>query len=127
MATCKIYRKSDPRKAILKLTALAIVVSGLFPPWLYVFDTTGTKDDAGGHWEVSAGYSSLFRPPNTLFLSMTDKELARLVEISRPYHAPVGTKLDVSRLLVEWVCLMALSGAAWGLVMLNKEPGPEPG
>lgn len=109
------YRPTpDRRKTILIWAAVAIVVSGLFPPWLYIFDRSGTSDQSGGHWEVSGGYACIFKPPDpdALLLQL------RLVD---DYKAFLGVKLDSARLLVEWSCILAASGAAWGLVRLNRE------
>jgi hypothetical protein len=58
---------------------------------------------------------------------MTDKELKSFEMILRPplegggWNDPTGIKLDMTRLLVEWICILAVSGAAWGLVRLDKE------
>jgi hypothetical protein len=120
MAIRKTYIKSDPRRAILTLTALAIVVSGLFPPWIFVFDRTGTSDSRGGHSEWSAGYKFIFRPPNP-----SDEFDFALKESDRFAFGNSGSnggiKLDVARLMVGWVCILAASGAVWGLVRLNRE------
>jgi hypothetical protein len=119
--------KSDSRRAILKWTALAIVVSGLFPPWLYTFDRGSTSDIAGGHWEVSAGYGCLFSPPK---YRVEDALEGRepIAEYDFTYkHARAGVKLDMPRLLVEWVCILTLGGTAWGLVLLNREQVSYPG
>lgn len=115
MALRKVFRPPDRRKTILIWTAVAIVVSGLFPPWLYTFDKGSTSDTAGGHWDVSAGYACIFKPPPSGLepLGANDEYLH--------FNALAGAKLDMARLLVEWGCILALSGAAWGLVRLKKE------
>jgi hypothetical protein len=119
MALRKVFRPADRRKTILIWTALAIVISGLFPPWVYTFDKGSTSDAAGGHWDVSAGYACIFKPPP-----------AGLEPFFRsdqygPFAVPAGTKLDMARLVVEWGCILAVSGAAWGLVRLNREQASE--
>jgi hypothetical protein len=109
----------DARKAILRWTAFAIVLSGLFPPWLYIFDKGNTSDTAGGHWEVSAGYASLIKPPTLDIYTAEDRN--PLLNYFTLYKARAGLRLDTARLLVEWVCILAVSGAAWGLVRLDRE------
>jgi hypothetical protein len=83
---------------------LAIVISGLFPPWIYTYYRTGTADTSGMRSEKSAGYHFILTPPP-------------------PEHdfPAYGVKFDMGRLLVEWVCILAASGAAWGVVRLNRE------
>lgn len=108
--TMRLKQRSDGRKNVLVWAAVGIVVCGLFPPWLYTYDKSGPTDWNCGHWEVSAGYAPILKPP----------------EGGEPkhdfYNALPGVKLDVTRLLVEWVCILAVSGAAWGVVRLNREP-----
>jgi hypothetical protein len=119
--------KMANQKIILVLGLLAVALRGLFPPWLYTLDTTGTPNHPGGHREVNAGYAPLFRPPKVIRDAMTDKELKSFEMILRPplegggWNDPTGIKLDMTRLLVEWICILAVSGAAWGLVRLDKE------
>jgi len=90
---------ADNRKTILRLTALAVLTAGLFPPWLYTTFRGGTD---GFNSAQSAGYHFILTPPP-------------------PQHDnPVfGVKLDSARLLIECGCIMAISGAAWGVAKLN--------
>jgi hypothetical protein len=90
-------------KIILVLAALAIVVSGLFPPWLYTIYATGTREEVGYRSEKSAGYHFLLRPPPP--------------EIDD--HPGFGVKLDGERLLIEWVCIVAAGTAAWTIVGMS--------
>jgi len=114
-----ISAKPDRRKAILALAAAGIVVSGLFPPWLYTFDKAPSRDAAGGHWEVSAGFRFFFDPPGCrLDEAVQNKSLGDYVDT---YKAWAGVKLDFGRLLVEWTCVLAVAGAAWGIVRLGQE------
>ena len=106
--------KPDRRKSVLVGAAVAVTLSVLLPPWLYVFDRSATSDRAGGHWEVSAGYAPIFRPPQAGDLASRDD---RYFE----YRASAGVRLDMARLVTEWVCVLAVSGAAWGLAQLNRQ------
>jgi hypothetical protein len=109
MSSRRITPNPDNRKTILFLAMLAIVLSGLFPPWLYTYDRSSSSDRTGGHWEVSAGYASIFKPPN-----------GDTTSTIHDYGALAGVKLDVTRLLVEWVCILAVGGTAWGVAWLNR-------
>jgi hypothetical protein len=119
-----ISTKPDRRKGILILAAVGITVSVLFPPWLYIFNKSSTRDDAGGHWEVSAGYACIFKPPDADVYKSNDEVLA---SHWLSYKAQAGVKLDVPRLLVEWACILALSGIAWAFVRLGRERPSEAG
>jgi hypothetical protein len=112
--------KLDRRKAILVLAAAGIVVSGLFPPWLYTFDKAPSRDVAGGHWEVSAGFRFFFDPPVYRYDDMLSGKYP-VDDYFMNYAARAGVKIDFWRLVVEWVCILAVSGAAWGVVRLGQE------
>jgi hypothetical protein len=126
MAERKIRIKPDGRRAILKLTALAIVVSGLFPPWVFTFDKSGYNDEQGWHSQRNAGYACIFTPPKPHFVSNANGKVISTIGadgkdlFGDEFFAYFGVKLDLSRLLVEWVCIVAVSGAAWGLVRLEQ-------
>ena len=107
--------KPDGRKVILVCAAVAMVVSGLFPPWLVTLDSTGTRDDSGGHSEWSYGYALLLAPPSP------DPVAEYLVQLFPHGRSTWGIRLDIARLMVEWVCILAASGAAWGVACLNRE------
>jgi hypothetical protein len=110
----------DGRKRVLIWAAVAIVASGLFPPWLYVFDKSGPNDRVCGHWEVSAGFACIFSPPSADYMRASEHDaLSEYYEIY--FKAPAGLKLDLSRLLVEWACILAVTGAGWGLAQLNRK------
>ena len=96
-------RKPNIWKTILVCASVALVVSGLFPPWLYTFYRTSTQYGLGGHSEKSAGYYFIFTPPPP-----------------ENYYPTYGVKLDMERLLLEWACVLAVSGAAWTLFGLKK-------
>ena len=111
--------KPDRRKTILLWATMAIAVTALFPPWLYTFNRSSTADDAGGRWEVSAGYACIFRPP-TADLTRLDGSEEVFNYISQ-FRALPGVRLDTARLFAEWTCILAVSGAAWGLVRLKAK------
>jgi hypothetical protein len=111
-------RKPDRRKSVLVGAAVAVIMSVLFPPWIYTFDRLSTSDRPGGHCEVSAGYAPLFKPPNADF-GTTNVTIPDYYQ--RFYNDFDGLKLDLSRLLVEWVGILAVSGVAWGLAQLNRQ------
>ena len=84
---------------------MAILVTGLFPPWVYTYFRTGTSDASGGRSENSAGYFFIFTPPPP-----------------ENYYPTYGVKLDMERLLVEWACILVVSGAAWTIFGTQKPP-----
>jgi len=108
MAHLKIKPLPDTRKTILFWTMLAIVMCGLFPPWSYTFYMTG---GAGFRSEKDAGYYFILNPPPPEYNPSTS-------HFSKEGY---GVKLDAQRLLVEWVCILAVGGAAWGVARLNRE------
>lgn len=95
---------SARQKRIVAAVAVAIFASGLFPPWLATFDVTASHDSTGKHSEMDAGYHLVITPPKP-------------VNDQRAF----GIKLDSSRLLLEWVCIMAAGVAAWVLVASPKK------
>ena len=122
MALPKITPIPNTRKTILFWTALAIVLSGLFPQWLYTFNKLASSDSVGYYSERSAGYAFIFNPPEPHIVGAQSGGLFQMDK--PPYNeqdlAFFGIKLDLVRLLVEWVCILAVSGAAWGVVWLNR-------
>jgi hypothetical protein len=96
-------RKPDIWKITLICASVAILATGLFPPWLYTFYRTGTSDASGSRSENSAGYYFIFMPPPP-----------------ENYYPAYGVKLDMERLLVEWACILVVSGAAWTIFGTQK-------
>jgi hypothetical protein len=76
-------------KLIILSGAVAFILCGLFPPWLYISNEGHTR---------STGYGFILLPP-----ANTD---------NRAY----GTKLDIARLSVEWLCIAVATGTVWMLV-----------
>ena len=74
---------------IVIISTLIFIIMGLFPPWTY------THDNRSMHIENPAGYGFIIEPPESKGDSYRD-----------------GIKLDVSRLTIQWLMLIVLSGSA---------------
>ena len=85
-------------KAVVQCGALAFLLCGLFPPWLCTFVPYGTDTAVPG--AEDAGFSFIFIAPS-------DRH---------------GVRIDAVRLGVEWLCVLAATGAAWVLV---AKPGQD--
>jgi CheY-like chemotaxis protein len=96
-------KRFGAQKVILLCGAIAFVWCGLFPPWLYTVYQTGTRDEAGVRSESDAGYCFILAPPRP-----------------RAEAPAYGVKLDTGRLLIEWVCILAATGAAWAIFRTQK-------
>lgn len=84
------------QRKILVAAALLFVAAGACPPWTY------TLDAQSFHRERPAGYALIMTPP------------------APEQNVPAfGVKLDVSRLIVQWLALAALTG---GALLLAKRP-----
>ncbi len=84
-------------KTTVAVAALAFVLAGLFPPWLYTEDHTNSNSrygPPGRHLQFNAGYHCIFSAPQ------------RTGEFG-------GVKLDIERLLIEWACIGVATGAVW--------------
>ena len=99
----RLKQRLGAQKFILLCGAIAFVWCGLFPPWLYTYYQTGTRDFAGMRSQTDAGYFFILAPPRPL-----DR------------HQAYGVKLDTGRLLIEWACILAISGAAWVIFRTQK-------
>ncbi len=98
----EIVRAVVNRKAIVALAAAVFIVAGLYPPWLQVCNTSGI------HSRLDAGYHSIFSPPQP----------------SGGLSPYVAIQIDVSRLVVEWVCILMAGCAAW--FMCSRSPRSRP-
>lgn len=76
----------------------ALILTCLFPPWLYTFDAQAT------HSRKPAGYSLLFSPPTNPDSTGEDARF-------------FGVQLDFGRLFIEWIALAAMTGTGWLLVV----------
>ena len=80
--------KISVSKLIILVGAIAFILCGFFPPWLYISYQGHTR---------SADYSFILSPPPSV-------------------EGTYGTKLDISRLAVEWFCIAVATGTFWLLV-----------
>ena len=103
--TATLSRLLWTRKTIAVMAALAFVLAGLFPPWLYTVNVTGM------HLRRDAGYSFLLSPPHR------SKETPFL----GAWETVWGIQLDTPRLLIEWACISVASGAAWLLCGVPRQ------
>jgi hypothetical protein len=88
---------SNQRKVLI-VGIIAIVVMGIFPPWTYTFKYESTYS------EVPAGYSLIVNPP-----------------APREEGYVHGVKLDISRLIIQWLIVSASTGL--GLFLLSNKKG----
>ncbi|MBI5044058.1 MAG: hypothetical protein HZC10_09595 [Nitrospirae bacterium] len=79
--------------------AVIFIVMGLYPPWIYTLDVESI------HSEKPAGYALIIAPPTP------------------EKNAPAfGVRLDISRLLLQW---LVLGAATVGAVLVAKGPRME--
>ncbi|MCF8051403.1 MAG: hypothetical protein K9L59_09220 [Desulfobacterales bacterium] len=92
----------NPKQVKVVIASAAIFIAmGLCPPWTYTLDSESI------HREKPAGYALIIAPP------------------APERKAPAfGVRLDISRLLVQW---LVLGAATVGAVLLVKEPRVEKG
>lgn len=87
----------NPKQHRMLIAAGVIFVAiGIFPPWTYTLEAQSI------HREKPAGYAFIVSPPNP------------------EENAPAfGVQLDIPRLLIQWLVLVAATG---GLLLLAREP-----
>lgn len=97
---------------IVIASAVVFIAMGLYPPWTYTVDYAESSSIGGGssrssevHSKKPAGYALIVAPPTP------EQEGARF-----------GVRLDISRLVVQWIVLAAATG---GAVLLAKGPRSE--
>lgn len=90
----------DKARVVVLCGALAFVLCGLFPPWLYTVSQDGYAANK------SAGFGLLFDAPDPSNRA-----------------AGSGIRLDTARLAVEWLCVLAATGALW---LWFAKPGSPP-
>ncbi|MCP3669819.1 MAG: hypothetical protein GY814_05200 [Gammaproteobacteria bacterium] len=84
------------QKTLIIAGVLVFILAGSFPPWLYTLHVNRIDT------EKPAGYAPIFDPPNP--------------EKNDHYH---GIKLDASRLVVQWLVIIA--GTGLGLLLTCKK------
>ena len=77
------------RRLVTVVVLLLVALMGLIPPW-----TKYTASPRGLNIEKPAGYSFIFAPPQP-----------------DGYYGSQGVKVDVKRLLIQWVIVCAVAGA----------------
>lgn len=83
---------------VLIAASVIFVIMGIFPPWTYTFNGESI------HSEKPAGYELIISPPKP----------------ERGNGDPEsGIRLDMTRLLVQWLVLFVATG---GLLLLKREP-----
>jgi hypothetical protein len=104
LVTCFIFarrfsKKLGVQKFILLCGSFMFVLCGLFPPWLDISNQGHTR---------STAYSFILSPPATA-------------------RGSYGVELDISRLVVEWLCILAVTGVAWIIFVpkVIKDPKQE--
>ena len=85
------------RQTIVAVAAIAFIVGGLFPPWLYTLDLAD-----GPHARRDAGFAFILSSP----------KMEAAPDEFRSFRKFAGIQLDARRLLVEWACILAIGGAA---------------
>jgi hypothetical protein len=80
----------NKKQEIIGFAVLLFLIAALFPPWVYTFDRNGS------HSHSPAGYQFILSAP-------TPQE-------SGPLY---GVEIDLTRLAVEWVSILAASSAVW--------------
>jgi len=78
-----------------------IVLCGLFPPWINVLDIP-----YHAHNKTPAGYAPIMSPPAAKGGSW-------------------GIEIDGERLLIEWVCIAAVTGMVWMLFVKPTRSGDD--
>jgi hypothetical protein len=94
--------KAEPdrrKRNIIRITAMLFILAGLLPPWVRTLDVTG---ETGTHSTHDAGYGFILTPP-PLELNWDEQGLKRFYSV----------KLDVTRVLIEWTCILAGGVVAW--------------
>jgi hypothetical protein len=92
------------QRTVLIWGLAAFALCGLFPPWLYTYDSPNTT--GGYRSEKDAGYAFVGAPPtpDLRWLGQRDREQS------------AGIRLDFFRLIAEWISVAAITGSAWLLV-----------
>ena len=85
------------QRLVVMIGIALIVFMGLFPPWTHTYKARTTYS------EEPAGYSFIASPPRPKRIN--------------PWYG-YGIKIDISRLLIQWVVVITASGC--GVLLTNK-------
>jgi hypothetical protein len=88
-------------RRIIAGAVIVFILATFVPPWVYTHDRNGSN---GGRARTPAGYYCILSPPSPKSASVDD-----------------GVSLDMSRLVLEWVCILVTAGAV--RFFLNVETG----
>jgi hypothetical protein len=88
------------QKKVIIVGLVLIVLMGLFPPWIHTFNVKAVNIERAGN------YGFMFSPPPP------ERNLSFLNE------KLWGVRLDVSRLLIQWILVVVI---VCGLVVLLKK------
>lgn len=83
---------SGAQKEVVIITIAILFIMGLFPPWLFILDTSKVKRSESG------GYCFIFSAPER------DTNLGRYMS-----GTPYTSKIDFTRLFLQWFLVLLLS------------------
>jgi len=101
----------NPKQVKILIGGLIVfILIGLFPPWIQYVDFGGREGD---YFKVErpAGYGPIFLPP---LPEESKKELIFSDEI-------IGVRLDIHRLFIQWLILIALTSCILLLFYKNHD------
>ena len=84
---------NNKQKKILWIGLIIFLLSGIFPPWVQVFDSGTTYN------EKDQGYHFIAKPPQVIFDSPT---------YPKWYKRQFGMKIDITRLTIQWILIIVL-------------------
>lgn len=84
---------NNKQKIVLWIGLIVFLISGIFPPWVQVFDDGKTYN------EKDQGYHFLMKPPEVIFDSDTYAEW---------YKMQFRMKIDIARLIIQWIIITVI-------------------
>lgn len=84
---------NNKKSKIIAGVVFVFFLATFFPPWIYTHDRNGSS---GGHAHKPAGFYCILWSPYPKSESVDD-----------------GVSIDMSRLMLEWLCILVTAGAAW--------------
>lgn len=91
---------NDKQQKIVVVGVVLFVLMGLIPPWTYTLHTQAIQR------EKPAGYALIISPP----------------EPERENAAAFGVRIDISRLIIQWLVMAAATGLG---VFISKAKAKE--